>query len=324
MRANIGQVSMIVLSCIAASACAGGGGSPLASIPSVPPGPPAPPSVALGTPMPNNAAPLVAGALTPSPALIQAAPASKGFGGISTETAFPMLSTVADPGTFEGNAAGTAAGGTITFDKGGAGLGSIGLTLNFQVPTGPYLSNSIVSNGADLDYTRFGYWWVDDGIDGPFAHGVWNVGFATPQSAIPTTGQASYTGHTTGLYDESHPCGCQNDFTVAFSGDMSLTANFGARTLSGSFTNLSITGGTVLQPTLNDVNFSASIDSSRNWFSGVTGVVNQPAGQQAFTPDASGSITGMFYGPSANEVGGVWTLSDSIRRLIGSFGGKQH
>jgi hypothetical protein len=211
--------------------------------------------------------------------------------------------------------------------------GVVGISLNFPVPTGPYLSNYVVTDGTDLDYTRFGYWYVDDGIDGPFAHGVWNVGFATPVTAIPTVGQASYIGKTTGLYDESHACGCQDWSTVAFSGDMSLKADFGARTLSGSFTNLAITGGYVqgsryspipLQPTLNDVSFTASIDSNRNWFSGVTGVTTQPTGQQAFAPDAAGSITGMFYGPTANEVGGIWTLSDSVRRLIGSFGGKQH
>ena len=113
---------------------------------------------------------------------------------------------------------------------------------------------------------------------------------------------------------------------------MSLTVNFGTKALTGSFTNLAITGGYpegskytgLLQPTLNDVSFTGSIDTTRNWFSGTTGVTNQPAGQQAFAPGASGSITGMFYGPAANEVGGVWTLSDSVRRLIGSFGGKQH
>jgi hypothetical protein len=232
-----------------------------------------------------------------------------------------MLHTVADPGTFAGNASATAAGGQIAFGNYGTGAN---IALNFPVPAGGLLSNYVVPAGADLDYTRFGYWYTDDGADGPFAHGVWNVGFATPESAIPTTGQASYSGHTTGLYDESHPCGCQNLFTANFTGDMSLTANFGARTLSGSFTNLTITDKTLLQPTLNDVSFTASIDSNRNWFSGVTGVTNQPSGQQAFAENASGSITGMFYGPSANEVGGVWTLSDSVRRLIASFGGKVH
>lgn len=274
----------------------------------------------LGTPVANNSAPLVSGALTPSPSLVEAAPASKGFRGITTETSFPMLSTVADPGSFAGIASDTAAGGKIVFDKNG----SVAISLNFSVPSGRYLTNTVTTDGIDLDYTRFGYWWVDDGIDGPFAHGVWNVGFATPESAIPIVGQATYAGHTTGLYDESHPCGCNYAFTVPFSGDMSLTANFGARTLSGSFTNLTLIGPTVLQTTLNDVSFSASIDTNRNWFSGSTSVTNQPPGQQAFTPDASGSITGMFYGPSANEVGGIWTLSDSVRRLIGSFGGKQH
>lgn len=302
------------------AACAGGNGGTFVAMP------PSTSTSPSGTSIENSTASLVPGALTPTPALIEAAPNSTGFAGMTGAVTFPMLQTVAQPGSFAGDASATAAGGSIIFSK-----QNVGISLNFSVPSGTYLSNYVVTNGADLDYTRFGYWYVDDGIDGPFAHGVWNIGFATPFTAIPIGGQASYTGKTTGLYDESHPCGCQNAFTVAFSGDLSLKADFGARALSGSFTNLTITSGYdgtaytgVLQPTLNNVTFTASLNPSRNWFSGSTAVTNQPAGQQAFTSNASGSITGMFYGPAANEVGGVWTLSDSVRRLIGSFGGKQH
>src|SRR5206468_8454218 len=107
--------------------------------------PPAPPSIALGTPIPNNAAPLVPGMLTPSPALIEAGPASKGFAGISTETSFPMLFTVAQPGTFAGNASGTAAGGTIIFNN-----GQVGFSANFALPSGPFLNDYTVTAGTDL------------------------------------------------------------------------------------------------------------------------------------------------------------------------------
>lgn len=315
------------------SACGGGGGGGIAFVPPPPSSPstatPPPGQQPLSTPVANNSPALVPGMLTPSPARIEATSNSLGFSDLTGSTIFPILQTVATPGTFAGDANATAAGGT--FDG-----YSLQLNVNSSAPWFSYTvapEKTVTIDPDELDYTRFGSWVYWYPSEGPSFHGVWNTGFVTPFSALPTTGQASYAGRTSGFYDESHPCGCNNWTTVSFAGDMNMTANFGARTLSGSFTNLAITGGFVqgpgyeaslLPPKLNDVSFSASIDSARNWFSGNTSVTNQPVGPQAFTPDAAGSITGMFYGPVANEVGGVWTLSDSVRRLIGSFGGKQH
>jgi hypothetical protein len=323
-----GATALVILTL---SACGGGGGgvgiASLAAPPPASPPPPPPPS----DPAANASSPLVPGVLTPSPAPIEATSSGSNFAAITTPTVFPMLQTVAMPATFAGNADATAAGGTFT-----ANGGANGYSFAINTPV-PWFSNTVApdpvleTDGSDLDYTRFGTWLYYYPTEGPTIQGVWNAGFVTPATAIPTSGSAAYAGKTVGLYDESHPCGCLQWETLRFEGDMALTANFGARTVSGSFTNLVLTGGfvpssigTVLPTTLNDVSFSAAIDPTRNWFAGQTGVTNQPAGRQAFQPGASGSITGMFYGPAGNEVGGVWTLSDGIRRMIGAFGGKQH
>lgn len=324
-RLLLGAATTIVFTL---SGCDGGGGGlGVAGMPAPPPPPPPAPS---SDPVVNTSARLQPGVLTPSPTPVEATSSSTNFSTITSPTVFPMLQTVAMPATFAGNASATAAGGTIT-DSGGAN--GYSFNINSAVPR---FSNTVAptplleTDGADLDYTRFGTWLYYYPSEGPTIQGVWSAGFVTPAAAVPTSGSASYSGRTVGLYDESHPCGCSQWETLRFAGDMALTANFGGRTISGSFTNLMITGGfsqfpgaspSVLPPTLNDVSFTAALDPSDNWFSGQTGVTNQPVGPQAFTTDASGSITGMFYGPGAQEVGGVWTLSDSVHRLIGSFGG---
>ena len=240
-----------------------------------------------------------------------------------------MLQTVSMPASFAGNPDATAAGGTIT----ATGAGNYSFAVNATVPWYSYTvapTPALDTFGENLDYTRFGDWLYYYPTEGPTIQAVWSAGFVTPAAAVPTSGTATYTGKTVGLYDESHPCGCLEWETLSFQGNMALTADFSGRTISGSFTGLRLTGGfvqngigSVLPSTLNDVSFTAAIDPTRNWFTGQTGVTNHPTGVQAFDPGASGSITGMFYGPVANEVGGVWTLSDGIRRMIGSFGGKQ-
>lgn len=333
--AAIGRRTMILGGMIALgtmlSACGGGrgGGGHVASTPPPPPTPTPAPQYTLGTPVVNTSAPLVPGALTPSPALVEAQPGSEGFRGLTQTTVFPMLQTVAEPYTFAGDASATAKGGTVTAH---ASPGVFTFAVNSRVPpysytVGPH--DHLEVDGETLDYTRFGNWVYYYPTEGPTHHGVWNIGFATPAAAVPTSGQATYTGKTTGFYDEVHPCGCSGWMTLSFAGDARLTADFGTRQFTGNFTNLAITGGFVpngipspLPTPLNDVAFSGTISAGTNWFSGQTSVTGQAAGPQAFTPDAAGSITGMFYGPAANEVGGVWTLSDAYRRLIGSFGAR--
>jgi hypothetical protein len=171
---------------------------------------------------------------------------------------------------------------------------------------------------ANLDYTRFGYWFTTDGVDGVFNLSAWSIGFVTPTSQIPITGSATYAGKATGLYNIG------GDFDSAIKGDVSLSANFGTSTLSGSITNITAKSlYSALSGPVNDIGFTATIDRTNDLFAGTTSVTSQVSGTYAFGPTAAGLINGRFYGPNAAEVGAVFNVTEGGQRLVGSFGAKQ-
>lgn len=94
--------------------------------------------------------------------------------------------------------------------------------------------------------------------------------------------------------------------------------------LSGSMTNVSLLDGDGMfaDTPPGDIAIAARFDGSRNFFSGTTSVTSFPNNVAAMTANASGAIAGRFFGPSAQEIGAVWTLSDGVRQMIGSFGAK--
>ena len=136
---------------------------------------------------------------------------------------------------------------------------------------------------------------------------------------MPTTGSATFTGSATGLMyypsgPDALPCNCQ-ELTVQ--GDAAFTANFGARTLTGGLTNMTRVWWD--EGAWNDVSFSATI--AGNGFSGTTRVTTAPA--LGMGANATGTLEGKFFGPSANEAGAVWTLFDGTNAAIGTLSGKR-
>lgn len=174
--------------------------------------------------------------------------------------------------------------------------------------------------GGDLDYTRFGYWYRFQVAGGMEQAGAWTAGFVTPANDIPTQGTAAYSGHATGLYNDAGACNCGDQFVSTFTGDVDLTVNFTNQSLNGSITNILLTPISGTAGPMNDIGFVASIDRTSNLFAGTTSVTSQPGGDWAFGPSASGLINGRFYGPGAAEVGAVFSLTEGLKRLIGSFG----
>ena len=71
----------------------------------------------------------------------------------------------------------------------------------------------------------------------------------------------------------------------------------------------------------NDVSVSASIATGTNKFSGTTSVSSQPAsgpsGALLLGNSATGNINGGFYGPAAQNLGAIWSLSDGTTSVIG-------
>jgi hypothetical protein len=54
-----------------------------------------------------------------------------------------------------------------------------------------------------------------------------------------------------------------------------------------------------------------------NRFRGATAVASTPSGLFTLSGTATGSITGAFYGPTAQNLGAIWTLSDGTTSAIG-------
>ena len=117
-------------------------------------------------------------------------------------------------------------------------------------------------------------------------------------------------------------CACEE---IDLLGDASFTADFGARTVNGSFTNVwagmsgAWQGGEPVH--WNDVAFNSTI--SGNAFGGVTAVTSAPPGSLSLSAGAAGTIEGRFFGPSAQEAGAVWTLFDGTRAAIGTLSGSR-
>lgn len=146
---------------------------------------------------------------------------------------------------------------------------------------------------SDYQYTAWGEWsgsinFRNDGIAPPnvttFNRGYFIVGRPTTEAeGRGLSGSATYNGRLVGDYAQSGGGPVQ---VGAVTGAMALTANFSNRTIDGRF-NMFMGGTLWATPRMT----STSITTYNN-FSG------------PLVDGGGGNITGRFYGPQANEVGG--------------------
>ena len=116
--------------------------------------------------------------------------------------------------------------------------------------------------------------------------------FFTPDSALPTTGSATYVGNNStaggaiGVYAVNTSDGTLQTGTL--SGNVSVTANFGPNTVSGTMTNMSATPTGSSTPTpWNNVTLSGNIGvapPTRNNIFGTTASGGTPSGALAPRP----------------------------------------
>jgi len=119
---------------------------------------------------------------------------------------------------------------------------------------------------------------------------------------VPTSGSATYNGRAWGHLNES------GNFTTV-SGDATLNANFGSRTLNGNFTDMRRADGSSW---LNSANVNAGWSGGQN---AIHGTVSGGG--------MNGNVNGAFFGPNAQEVGGNWTLEGGATKAAGAFAGKR-
>lgn len=183
----------------------------------------------------------------------------------------------------------TANGDTITTSSGG-------------VLSGQSKDGKTQILGISYDYQSFGVW---NSGSGSGTVGAVTAGNATAAASIPTTGSATFTGKSLGVYGSAGA----GYFTVA---DMTANVNFASRSIGFATTNTVNTDTFAKIPGLN-LGGSFAYNPGSGQFSGGVGSVN----------GMSGTGSGQFYGPAATEIGGTVALSGSNAVFTGSFGGKR-
>lgn len=164
---------------------------------------------------------------------------------------------------------------------------------------------------AGYSYMTYGAW------GGATATGRINNGFhggsVTPSGSVPTTGSVTYTGTSVGYYSD------QGGTRIGEStGGVTLAANFGSRTL-----DFRSVGG---QPMFGLLRYNAGSST----FSGQVGSVDSLIGSGENLFGWSGTLSGSFYGPAAQEVAGTFFMTSTFGscafggcQYVGSFGAKR-
>jgi hypothetical protein len=161
------------------------------------------------------------------------------------------------------------------------------------------------------NYQSYGVW-LKEVSSTAFQVGVMSAGAVTPASAVPTTGSANFVGLSSAFYVDTSGTPF---FTTA---DMTAGVNWMTRNIAFSTAN-TVAGNLVTGVTgpNSDLNLSGTLiyDPGTNLFTGTITTVS---------PVLTGPATGRFYGPGAEEIGGVYRLTGpGISRMLGAFGGKQ-
>lgn len=169
---------------------------------------------------------------------------------------------------------------------------------------GTVLALAVVPEYFGWDYQSFGVWLTGIGV-GRGTAGVASIGAVTPVSAVPTQGSATYMGAFGGVYVNA------NGLDYLAAGDLSATVDFGSRTVSLTGSNSEITPDFSQFTSAPNLNFSGTASYSSG--------SNQFEGNLATAGSLAGTTTGQFYGPTAEELGGVAILRDS-EGGIESFG----
>lgn len=165
---------------------------------------------------------------------------------------------------------------------------------------------------SSLTYATYGFWAESDDpglIDGdtaPVQGGAFFGGNNTPIGNMPSTGTANYSGFVIGN-DSSSDGGDFGGGLGLVVGDATLAANFATNRISGllELNNAEFVPYTDI--TLSETSISA------NTFEGTatTGLGH------------SGTFRGQFFGPAAQELAGLASLSEGPSNLQVSFGGAQ-
>jgi hypothetical protein len=318
---------------IGLAACGGGGGG--GGLVSIPP-PPTP------TPTPTPAAATIgapARAIAPNASLFPQATSGGPTMQAHSMTVFPLLETAVSvrPGRAEADTTTMNGGATLAFSSfvntGDASyrlnaanpvLGLSDVLLTHDPGSGAYKANLAAGAAASLDiftlsWTTYGSWAVVM-PDGTRTEAAFVTGYATPTGSVPTTGTATYNGITVGRTYHPQAGEVNGARSYNVNGDATLVANFGSGVITGSLTNMTSNASWYDSVPWNSVSLLGAISGGQ--FTGTSAATSAPANPGALGGSATGTFAGMFFGPSAQELGAVWTLYDGNASATGTIGAR--
>ena len=157
---------------------------------------------------------------------------------------------------------------------------------------------------------------------------VYAFGYDTPAAAMPTKGTASFSGYADAMVFKSVG---STTLSTYLDGTAAVTVNFASGQVTGAITHMlqydGIPYGGPNNPIgylpWNDVSVNANIATGTNRFSGSTAATSAPGTAFSLSGSATGHVDGAFYGPAAQNLGAVWSLSDGTISAIGTLGAKQ-
>lgn len=186
---------------------------------------------------------------------------------------------------------------------------SSGVVIAVQNPTGANVGIFMDAIGVGWNYQTFGSWATGLGT-GSGNVGAISIGAPTTASTIPVTGIAVFTGLAAGAYFDSVGDG------YFATGELTVGADFSNRSLSFTTSNTEkVNLNTALSSTASNLNMIGTLTYSPgvNSFSGTVNATG-----------LTGTAEGLFYGPVAQELGGVFNLTGSgVETYSGAFGAKQ-
>lgn len=178
-----------------------------------------------------------------------------------------------------------------------------------------------------LDYNSYGIWFKvisETGTGYIYDIGSVSSGVKTDAANVPTSGIASYAGNHIGHYYGLLVEGGESEYVVA--GTVRMDANFASGEILYSSSVLQVEddltstelAGADLESAQDILDASGSLLISGSTFSGSLSPTN-------LTPvTLSGNVTGQFYGPNAEEAGGIFELQGTDETVpytyIGAFG----
>lgn len=165
----------------------------------------------------------------------------------------------------------------------------------------------IDNNDSGFDHQSFGVWATGLGTATGGSVGAGSYGNKTTTMPVPPAVDATYTGKAVGIYGSPKLAGGYVESDVELTTDFTI---FEFKTINSVFKGLDedIQGAT-------DANLTVAGDVTGSGFT------SNSISSVTFN---SGTVSGSFYGPNAEEVGGTFQVYGlESRSYIGSFGAKQ-